>query len=131
MTYRLTPVGSCGGAEAVLGGVLVEVVGDHVIGDVAGCGREVASLPEALAPVSLADVLELLLDLARRTALGAANEVADRDVRWYLDEQVDVMAPLTMVTPSSAQTWRMISRTRSRTSPCSTLYRYLGHQTMW
>ena len=64
MTDRLTPVGSSGGAEAVLVGMSVEVTHDDVIGDVAGCGREVAALPEALAPISFADVLEFLLDLA-------------------------------------------------------------------
>jgi hypothetical protein len=36
MTYRLTPIGSRRGAEAILGGMLVEVIVDHVIGDVAG-----------------------------------------------------------------------------------------------
>ena len=44
----------------------VEIPQDDVICNVAGCGREVAALREALAPVAFADVLELLLDLARR-----------------------------------------------------------------
>lgn len=55
MTYRLTPVGSRGGAEAVLGGMLVEIILDHVIGDVAGCSREVATLREPLAPIDPMD----------------------------------------------------------------------------
>ena len=59
------PVGSCRGAEAVFVGMSVEISHDDVIGYVAGCGREVATLPEALAPVALSDVFELLLDLAR------------------------------------------------------------------
>ena len=59
MTDRLTSVGSWRGAEAVF------VAQDSVIGDVAGCGREVAALPEALAPVALANMLELLLDFTR------------------------------------------------------------------
>lgn len=62
MTDRLTPVGSCGGAEAILVGMLVEIPHDDVIGDVAGGGREVAALPEALPPIPLADVLKLLLN---------------------------------------------------------------------
>ena len=64
MTYRLTPVGSCGGAEAFLADMPVEVGHDNVFGDVAGCGREVSPAPEALPPVAFADVFELLLDLA-------------------------------------------------------------------
>ena len=65
MTNRLTPVGSRGGAEAVLVGMSVQVTDDDVIGDVAGGGREVAPLPEALSPIALADVFELLLDFTR------------------------------------------------------------------
>lgn len=65
MTDRLTPLGSWRGAEAVFVAMFVQVTQDSVIGDVAGCNREVAALPEALAPVALADMLELLLDFAR------------------------------------------------------------------
>ena len=65
MTDRLTPVGSSDGAEAILVCMSVQITHDDVIGDVAGSGREVAALPEALAPVAFADVLELLLDFAR------------------------------------------------------------------
>ena len=92
MTNRLTPVGSCGGAEAILADMSVEIAHDDVIGDVARSGREVAPAPEALTPVAFADVLELLLDLARRAALGAAHEVADRDMRRYFHEHMDVIA---------------------------------------
>ncbi len=38
MTDRLTPVGSCGVAEAVFVGMSVEIMHDDIIGDVAGCG---------------------------------------------------------------------------------------------
>jgi hypothetical protein len=38
MTYRLTLAESCGGAEAIGGDMPVEIVIDHLIGDVAGCG---------------------------------------------------------------------------------------------
>ena len=67
MTNRLTPVGSRGRAEASLGwrGVLVQIAHDDIIGNVARGGREVAPYPGVLAPEALADVLELLLDLAR------------------------------------------------------------------
>ena len=65
MTDRLTPVVSWRGAEAVFVAMSVEVPQDGVIGDVAGRGREVATLPEALTPIALTDMLELLLDFAR------------------------------------------------------------------
>ena len=92
MTNRLTPVGSRGGAEAIFADMSVEVTHDDVFGDVAGGCREVAPAPEALAPIAFADVLELLLDLARGTPLGPTDEVADRDMRRYLDEHMDVIA---------------------------------------
>ena len=38
MTNRLTPVGSRGGAEAILADMPVEIAHDDVIGDVAGGG---------------------------------------------------------------------------------------------
>ena len=66
MTDRLTPVGSCGGAEARFGGrgMLVQIVHDDIVGDIARGGREVTPRPEALPPEAFADMLELLLDLA-------------------------------------------------------------------
>ena len=64
MTNRLAPVGSRGGAEAVLVGMAVEVSHDDVIGEVAGDGGEATPAPEALAPVAFADLLELLLEFA-------------------------------------------------------------------
>jgi hypothetical protein len=42
-----------------------------------------------LAPIALADVFELLLDLARGTPFGAAHEVSDRDVWRDFDESMD------------------------------------------
>ena len=91
MTDRLTPVGSRDGAEAWFAGrgMFVQMVQDDVVGDVARGGREGAPRPQALLPVAFADVLELLLDLARRASLGFAHEVADADVRRYLDESMD------------------------------------------
>src|SRR5665213_4571844 len=92
MTDRLTPVGSRGGAEAVLVGMFVQITHDDVIGDVAGRGREVASLPEALSPVALTDMFEFLLDLARGPALGPAHKVADRDMWRDFDEHMHMVA---------------------------------------
>ena len=52
---------------------------------------EVSPAPEALSPVSFADMLELLLDLAGGTPLGPAHEVADRDIRRNFDEHMHVI----------------------------------------
>jgi hypothetical protein len=59
MAYRLTPVGSCGGAEVILADMPIEITHHDVFGDVACGGRELASTP-----VALVHVLELLLDFA-------------------------------------------------------------------
>ena len=60
------PVGSRLGAEAsiIWHGVLVQIIEDDVVGDIARGGREIASLPEPLSPIAFADMLELLLYLA-------------------------------------------------------------------
>jgi hypothetical protein len=51
-------------ASVVWLGMLVQIIQDHVVGDIAAGGREIASLPEPLSPVAFADMLELLLYLA-------------------------------------------------------------------
>ena len=70
----------------------LEIVDDDIVGDVAAGGREVAPRPKALPPIASADVLELPLDLVRGAALGHAHEVANRDMRRYLDEEMHVVA---------------------------------------
>ena len=74
------------------GGMAFEIGHDDLVGDVSGCGRKVIPRPEALPPVALAHVLEFLLDSARGTPLGSLDELADRDMRRNVDEQVDVVS---------------------------------------
>lgn len=78
--------------EALLAAMPVKVGHDDVFGDVADGSGEAAPAPEPLAPVALADVLELLPDLARQTPLGPAHKVTDRDIRRDFDEHMDVIA---------------------------------------
>ena len=52
----------------------------------------VAPCPEVAAPVAFADGGELLTGLARRAALEAAHEVAERKLRRHRDEQMHVIA---------------------------------------
>lgn len=75
MTYRLTPVGSCGAAEAFFGGKLVQIIVDDVVGDVARRRGEVAALPETLSPVAFGAAV--LKDMSSSAA--SANLVADKD----------------------------------------------------
>src|SRR5579862_1348309 len=70
----------------------LQIGGDHVIGDVARRGGKVAPRPEVASPVFLSDMLELLLDTAGGAPLGPLYELADRNMRWYLDEQMHMIA---------------------------------------
>lgn len=88
----MTSVGSSGEDEAILVGMPAQITHDNASRNVVGCGREVAALPEALSPIALADVFELLLDFAGRAPFCAADEVADRNVRRDFDEDMDVVA---------------------------------------
>lgn len=45
--------------------MFVELTQDSVAGYIAGCGRKVAALPEALASIAFASMLELLVDFTR------------------------------------------------------------------
>jgi hypothetical protein len=53
------------GLKSALFGLFVEIIEDHFVGDIADGGGEIASLLEALDPAAFADMLELLLYLAR------------------------------------------------------------------
>lgn len=84
----------------------------HVVGDVAGGCRELASLLEELPPVAFADVVELLPDLAWGAALCAANEVADCCVWLYIDGQVPVFQELDDAQGLSALSGALLEDTR-------------------
>lgn len=64
---RLLHVGSWLGAEAsfVWLDMLVQVIEDDLVGDISAGSGEIASLPEALAPIAFANKFKLLLYLAR------------------------------------------------------------------
>ena len=68
-----------------------EILKYHIVRDVAAGGAEVAPAPEMAAPVAFAQVGELHLHTMRGTALNATHEVADSDMRRYLDEHVDML----------------------------------------
>src|ERR1700724_2461667 len=42
-------------------------------------------------PVTFAKFWELHLNAMRRAPFDTSNDVADRDMRWYLDEHVDML----------------------------------------
>lgn len=45
--------------------MLVEIIEDDLVGDISAGSGEIASLPEALAPIAFANKFKLLLYLAR------------------------------------------------------------------
>lgn len=63
-----------------------------IVCDVAACGAEVAPRPEVASPVALTKFGELHLNAMRGPALNPAYEIADRNVRRYLDEHVDMLS---------------------------------------
>src|ERR1700731_4150069 len=58
---------------------------------VAAGSAEVAPRPEMATPVTFAKFWELHLNAMRRAPFDTSNDVADRDMRWYLDEHVDML----------------------------------------
>src|SRR5438309_10789596 len=97
--------------------MILEILKYRLVCDVAAGSAEVAPRPEMATPVSFAKFWELHLNAMRRAPFDTSNDVADRDMRWYLDEHVDMpldKTPETICTPSSLQTCRMMVRIRSR-----------------
>src|ERR1700730_16504087 len=104
--------------------MILEILKYRLVCDVSGGSAEVAPRPEIATPVTFAKFWKLHLNAMRRAPFGTANEVADRDMRWYLDEHVDMLfgqTPETICPPSSLQTCRMMVRIRSRNVPSRTL----------
>src|SRR5450756_1643760 len=71
--------------------MILEILKYRLVCDVSAGRAEVAPRPEVAAPVTVAKFWELHLNAMRRAPFDTANEVADRDMRWYLDEHVDVL----------------------------------------
>src|ERR1700731_505927 len=104
--------------------MILEILKYRLVCDVAAGGAKVAPRPEMATPVTFAKFWELHLNAMRRAPFDTANEIADRDMRWYLDEHVDMLfgqKPETICSPSSLQTCRMMVRIRSRNVPSRTL----------
>ena len=63
-----------------------------IIGIVDRGGGEVGPRPEPLPPVPLSDVFKFLLDHPGRAPLCMLHEPTDRNVRWYLDEKMQMIS---------------------------------------
>lgn len=61
------PVGSWFGAEAcfIWRDMLVQIIEDDLVDDISADSGEITALPEALSPITFADMFKLLLYLAR------------------------------------------------------------------
>jgi len=90
-------------------GMPVETAHDDIIGDGAGDDRKTAPLPEVLAPVAFAAMLELPPDLARRVPLARRTKSATGGISTTMCPWSRDRAPLMIVTPIPAQTCRMIA----------------------
>ena len=71
--------------------VVFEILKYGFVRNVTTGGAEVAAAPEMATPIAFAKFGELHLGTMRRAALDAAHEVADRDMRRYLDEHMDMI----------------------------------------
>src|ERR1700730_11947172 len=74
--------------------MILEILKYSLVCDVAAGSAEVASRPEMATPVTFAKFWELHLNAMRRAPFDTANEVADRDMRWYLDLYPQFLADL-------------------------------------
>src|SRR2546430_15273841 len=71
--------------------MILEILKYRLVCDVAAGSAEVAPRPEMATPVTFAKFWELHLNAMRRAPFDTSNDVADRDMRWYLDEHVDML----------------------------------------
>lgn len=71
--------------------MLLEIARDNIVGDIAGGGSELVLGPEALAPITFANMFELLLDSAGGSPFGLLHKGTDRDTGRDLDEHMDMI----------------------------------------
>src|SRR3984893_301097 len=71
--------------------MILEILKYRLVCDVAAGSAEVAPRPEMATPVTFAKFWELHLNAMRRAPFDTSNDVADRDMRWYLDEHMDML----------------------------------------
>src|SRR5262249_44963075 len=113
--------------------LLVDVLVDHLIGNVAGRHCKVSPRPEMSSPILLLEMWELLEQHARTSTLEPLYDLADVLMRPIAEEHVhmvsrhlaqdDVQIVLSRNLPSK-------SRVRTATGPVRMRLRYFGTQTM-
>src|ERR1700730_15159152 len=71
--------------------MILEILKYRLVCDVAAGSAEVAPRPEMATPVTLAKFWGLPLTSMRRAPFYTSTDVAYLDMRWYLDEHVDML----------------------------------------
>ena len=95
----------------------IDVGIDHLIGDISARRTEKSSAPKMPTPIAFADLWKLLLDLPRAAPFGNFHEVTDRNMRWDLRKNLDVIGRQNAIDHPNAHFFRHLRDDRANPQP--------------
>ena len=98
-------------------GMAIDVGIDHLIGDVSTGRTEKSSAPKMPTPIPFTNLWKFLLNLPRAAPFGNLHEVTDRNMRWNLRKNMDVIGRQNAIDNPNAQFFRHLRDDRANTQP--------------
>ena len=95
----------------------IDVGIDHLIGDLSARRTEKSPAPKMPTPIAFADLWKFLLNLPRATPFGHLHEVTDRNMRWNLRENRDVIGRQNAIDHPNAPLFRPLRDDRANPQP--------------
>ena len=102
-------------------GMAIDVGIDHLIGDVSTGRTEKSSTPKMPTPIPFTNLWKFLLNLPRAAPFGTLHEVTDRNMRWNLGKNMDVIGRQNAIDNPNAHFFRHLRDDRANPQPQVTL----------
>ena len=99
----------------------IDVGIDHLIGDVSTGRTEKSSAPKMPTPIPFTNLWKFLLNLPRAAPFGNLHEVTDRNMRWNLGKNMDVIGRQNAIDNPNAHFFRHLRDDRANPQPQVTL----------
>ena len=99
----------------------IDVGIDHLIRDISVRRTEKSPAPKMPTPIAFSDLWKFLLNLPRATPFGHLYEVTDRNMRWNLHKNRDVIGRQNAIDHPNAHFFRYLRDDRANPQPQVTL----------
>ena len=99
----------------------IDVSIDHLIGDISARRTEKSPAPKMPTPIPFANLWKFLLNLPRAAPFGNLREVTDRNMRWNLGKNMDVIGRQNAIDNPNTHFFRYLRDDRANPQPQVTL----------